>query len=284
MFYRNVAEYYNGLSYIIQLVNLLKFGDRYAGFTMHKSLERGEGEKGAKSKKHSSTIINEIALEKANLPESPSVLDAGCGFGGTIFDWYDKIGGTYDGLTLSRFQWEIAEREAKKRGIADRCRFYLKSYDDVITDRYDAIIAIESLIHSPDLESTVKNLSKALKKGGKFILVEDILKNLSDEKSLEALKKYWHLNKIHTYKDFLKLFGKNGFVLRENLDLSGSFKTRNYASLKIMRNINILLHGLLPGKFLKALFASNAAGESLQLLHKRGDISYRLLVFEKEFS
>ena len=58
------------------------------------------------------------------LPAAPRVLDAGCGFGGTMFHWHRRVGGRHDGLTLSNVQVDVGERHARAQGIADACRFH----------------------------------------------------------------------------------------------------------------------------------------------------------------
>src|SRR4029453_12219333 len=85
---------------------------------------------------------------------NPRVLDAGCGLGGTTFYLHADRGGRYDGITLSADQRARAEREALRRGVADACRFHVRSYDDdlraLAPDGVDLVIAIESLAHAPD--------------------------------------------------------------------------------------------------------------------------------------
>ena len=152
-----------------------KDGRLGADLTMHKTLAIPEDEKAAAyGEAERCLYINDRALEAADLPPEPKVLDAGCGFGATVFRWQGRIGGTYDGLTLSRVQQRLARREARRRGLEEHCRFHLRSYDDHIDDFFDVVVSIEALIHSPDFERTFAHLVGCLKENGTMVIVEDI--------------------------------------------------------------------------------------------------------------
>src|SRR4051812_44728603 len=111
---------------------------------MHKRLSVPQGVEDGRTRTAGLEHVNDRLLEAARLPTTPQVLDAGCGFGGTIFHWHSRIGGSYDGLTLSRVQLGVARREARRRGIERDCRFHLQSYDTPADGTYDAVVAIES--------------------------------------------------------------------------------------------------------------------------------------------
>ena len=95
---RQVTGLYDWLSRFNLLSNRVMFGSTTADLTMHKTLripdECIEKYRGANQRLY----IVDLALEAANLPHHPEVLDAGCGFGGTVFRWQERVGGTYDGL------------------------------------------------------------------------------------------------------------------------------------------------------------------------------------------
>ena len=122
-----IPHYYDWLSRYVQLSNWLAYRDRFAGFTMHKSLkppgdprdDRGDLRAGLE---YCNDRMLAVAREHG-LPAAPRVLDAGCGFGGTMFHWQRRVGGRHDGLTLSKVQLDVGERHARAQGIADACRF-----------------------------------------------------------------------------------------------------------------------------------------------------------------
>src|SRR6184192_442818 len=136
--YNEIPAYYDWLSRYVQVANWLAYRDRFASFTMHKRLSVPLGTADGRERTAGLEHVNNRLLEAANFPQPPRVLDAGCGFVGTIFHWHSRIGGTYDGLTLSRVQLRVAQREARRRGIDTMCRFHLQSYDSPVAESYDA--------------------------------------------------------------------------------------------------------------------------------------------------
>ena len=77
-------------------------------------------------------------------------LDAGCGYGGTIFALQAALGGRWHGVTVSARQCAVGRKVAHDRGVADTVTFARRSYDAPPVRSYNLICAIESLIHSVD--------------------------------------------------------------------------------------------------------------------------------------
>ena len=129
---------------------------------------------------------------------APHVIDAGCGSGGTIFFLKSRLGGEYDGLTLSPVQRGRATREARRRNQAASCRFHLRSYDSDLSDiargGVDLIVAIESLAHSHDASRTIGNLARALAVGGRLVVVDDVPGEAlaDDDADFAAFREGWH--------------------------------------------------------------------------------------------
>ena len=120
-------------------------------------------------------VVHDRILSASGRPSHPRVLDAGCGVGGTVFYLQARLGGRYDGLTLSEIQQKRASREAARRGLLETCRFHVRSYDgdlaDLLPDGADLIVAIESLAHSIDPARSLANLARAIRPGGRLALV-----------------------------------------------------------------------------------------------------------------
>jgi len=139
----SIAELYDDLSKGTLVQNLLKYGNRFASLNAHKRLKIPAGQRVKYRKYEDAAYLNDLLLNIVELPARPYILDAGCGFGGMIFHWFEKTGGHYDGYTISRVQQRVAEKAAEKRGLSEVCRFYLRDYNDPIEEKYDAILAVE---------------------------------------------------------------------------------------------------------------------------------------------
>ena len=279
-----LTHLYENLSRSVQFFNWLKFGDRFAGFTMHKTLLIPDHLKSRYTRQTQAHYTNDLAFEFAAPPENPQVLDVGCGFGGTIFRWQSRIGGEYDGFTISARQVRYAQHEARQRGIDRHVRFYLRDFDQPIEKSYQVIIAIETLIHSPNFHKTVENLAGALLPGGKLVIVDDLRvdgENLDECEEFRILQKRWFISRIPSKEEYQKEFARHGLKLVHAENLTSQVQLPDVTTLqKNMRRLKILeklLSFAAPGQFI----STQIGGLALQHLYLQGKLRYFLLVAEK---
>ncbi|HYZ38355.1 MAG TPA: methyltransferase [Pseudonocardiaceae bacterium] len=278
--HQQLPEYYDWLSRYVQLANWLSYRDRFASFTMHKRL----GIETASSRTAGVEYVNDRVLAVSGLALGPRVLDAGCGFGGTVFHWQSRIGGRYEGITLSRVQLAVAQREARRRGIADVCRFRVQSYDGPLGTGFDAVVAIESLIHSPDLDRTLANLAGALAPGGVLLVLDDMAaRDLDSRRPVEAdlLRRHWGCARYWTYDEYRAGLDRAGLSLVHTEDLSALMRPRGEALLDRLELTYSLLHRLIPMRAARTVVSAYLGGIALERLHGSGDVRYRLLVGHK---
>ncbi|HEX8652618.1 MAG TPA: methyltransferase [Pyrinomonadaceae bacterium] len=284
--HETIPDYYDWLSRYVQLANWLSYGDRFASFTMHKTLSVPPETDRAKQRRSAGLeYVNDRLLKAAQLPEAPRVLDAGCGFGGTIFHWYDQIGGAYDGLTLSRVQLQVAQREARRRGIDEVCRFHLRSYDAPIAGSYDAVTAIESLIHAPVLDRTIPNLAKSLRPGGLMLILDDMAKAEIDVESpseARLLRDHWGCNPYHTQDDYRRALSLAHLRVIHEEDLTLQVQPRTSATLDKLERIYERLYKAIPLTSVRIVLSAYLGGLALERLYLKEKVSYRLLIARKE--
>ena len=266
----DVANLYDWLSRYVQFANWRAYGDRYAGLTMHKPLAVDDGD--------AIHAVNDRLLVAAHLPENPRVLDAGCGFGGTILRWAARIGGTYDGLTLSRVQLRVARREARRRGLAERCSFHVRSFDAPIDRAYDGIVAIETLVHSPHFEKTFANLAGALAPGGALLLVEDIPSADVPPHDAELLARHWSCPRLPSDEDYRAAFARHGLTLEHEEDLTSHVRMRDVESVDRAERKYEQLWRLLPFAPARAVLAAYLGGLAIERLYATKRLRYRLFV------
>jgi cyclopropane fatty-acyl-phospholipid synthase-like methyltransferase len=273
-----VRAMYDALSRYVQLENWRAHGSRFADFTMHKALavEEPSGAPFAATRR-----VNDALLEHCTLPANPSVLDAGCGFGGTIFHLHERLGGRYDGLTLSRVQLRVARGEARRRGIAGACRFGLRSFNEPIAQRYDAVVAIESLAHAPDLRRTLLNLASALVPGGALLLVEDMASADIDAKSpeeAELLRAHWGCGRFPRQRDYDAFLREAGLVVTVRVDLTRFVPFRSPATLERLARRYAALSRWLPIAPIRRVLSAYQGGVALERLYARQHVRYQLIV------
>ncbi|MDQ3825074.1 MAG: methyltransferase [Actinomycetota bacterium] len=284
--HQQLPEYYDWLSRYVQLTNWLAYRDRFASFTMHKRLGIEPAQHAGGRRTAGVEYVNDRVLAVADLPPEPQVLDAGCGFGGTIFHWQPRIGGRYEGITLSAVQLAVAQREAHRRGIADVCRFRLRSYDEPPGSGFDAVVAIESLIHSPNLHRTLSNLSGALQPGGVLLLLDDMaVRDLDRHRPAEAdlLRRHWGCARSWTYDDYRNALDDADLSLRHEEDLSTLMRPRREEILDRLERTYYFLHHNIPLRPARTVVSAYLGGIALERLHASGDVHYRLLVAGKGY-
>ncbi len=281
-----IPAFYDWLSRYVQLSNWLAYRDRFASFTMHKSLAvAGDGGGDRDGLRAGLRYANDRMLAiagEAGLPDQPRVLDAGCGFGGTMFDWHRRAGGRYDGLTLSKVQVDVAERHARKRGIEDACRFHLRSYDAPLLPEYDAAVAIESLIHAPDLDRTIANLAGGLRPGGLLLVLDDMATgDLDAARPADAalVRANWGCpGRFPTDHDFRTAMQRAGMTVVCEEDLSPLMRVRSEPFLAKQERAYTLLRRVIPIAPIRTVISAFLGGVALERLHGTGDVDYRLIV------
>lgn len=217
------------------------------------------------------------------VPESPRVIDAGCGLGGTTFFLHEQFGGEYDGLTLSEVQRDRAAAEARRRGVAHACRFHLRDFDagvdDLARGTADLVVAIESLAHAPDPSRSIATLARALAPGGRFAMVDDVpvAALREDDSDLVQFRTGWRCPVVARRADLVAALGGCGLTLLHDEDLTPRLVLRGGAALERLVRANRGIRRWAGGGAGLVLDALHG-GLMLERLYRRGMMQYRLLV------
>ena len=112
-------------------------------------------------------LIRQLA-QRAGITERTSVLDIGCGVGGSALWLADNFGCPALGITISPVQARMAARKAKARGLSDRVRFEVNDANQwkPEPESVDVVWIMESSEHFPDKEYFFKRCALALRPGG----------------------------------------------------------------------------------------------------------------------
>jgi len=211
-------------------------------------------------------------------------LDAGCGYGATGFRLLEQTGGRWDGITLSAAQVAVARERAAERGLSGRLHFALRSYDAPLAERYDAIVAIESIAHSPDPVATVANLARHLRPGGVLIVVDDMPRPdlaPAEAEMLLAFKRLWHCPVLPGAAEWRGMLAAQGLALRHEADLLPLTRPREEAMLDTAW---AELESSLPARKAEG-FGAVAEGEMggvlLERLMRWGAMRYVMMVAER---
>jgi len=133
------------------------------------------------------------------------VLDLGCGVAGPAIHFAKRWNANVDGITISDIQLSEGIRKIKEEQLGAKINLYLGDYHHleeriIPNNDYDVVLFLESLGHSYDVQSAIKNAYTKLKKGG-GLYIKDFYKrqveNKDEQKKIDRVIS--NINKNYTY-------------------------------------------------------------------------------------
>eukprot|EP00891_Asterochloris_glomerata_P008775 jgi/Astpho2/8775/Aster-05331 len=118
-----------------------------------------------------------------------SMVDVGCGIGGSSRHIARKFGCTAKGITLSPVQAARGNELAQAQGLGDRVSFQVADalHQPFEGGQFDLVWSMESGEHMPDKAQFVGELARVCKPGGRIIVVTWCHRNLGpEEQALQA--------------------------------------------------------------------------------------------------
>ena len=112
--------------------------------------------------------LMERLAERAHFSRGASVLDIGCGLGGSAFWLADRFDCKVTGMTISPVQARMANKKAKARGLSDRVHFEVEDANQwqPQPESVDMVWIMESSEHFRDKKEFFKRCASVLKPGG----------------------------------------------------------------------------------------------------------------------
>ena len=213
-----------------------------------------------------------------------SILDIGCGVGGSLFFLAGALGRRFHGVgvTLSPLQARMAMIHARRRQLSGCCTFVDGDFASLPRlGSFDLAFAIESYVHFGSPDSFFAAAARSIAPGGRLIVVDDFLSKESyppDEQALvRAFREGWILPSLCSARHAAAAAARHGFHLAQDRDLSPhlSLSTFNPAlgrwAVRLMRALPV------PSSY----WRSSTGSLALSLCRREGLSEYRYLVFEK---
>jgi len=112
--------------------------------------------------------LMERLAERAHVPRGASVLDIGCGLGGSAFWLADRFDCDVTGMTISPVQAKMASKKAKSLGLSDRVQFEVRDANQwqPEPESRDMVWIMESSEHFRGKKGFFARCASALKPGG----------------------------------------------------------------------------------------------------------------------
>jgi len=114
--------------------------------------------------------VSELDLQKGN-----NVLDVACGPGYNFKNILEKVGGTgrITAIDYSKYMLKVAATRAKKNNINNIEFIEMDAAKLNYKEKFDAAIIVLGLSVIPDWKRALKNIIKAVKVGGKIVILDD---------------------------------------------------------------------------------------------------------------
>ncbi len=137
------------------------------GEHLHHGYWLGYGNGGETPARAQIQLMEQLA-QRAGIPRRASVLDIGCGVGGSALWLADRFECHVTGMTISPVQAGMATRRAKARGLAGTAVFEVKDANRWQPEpaSFDVVWIMESSEHFPDKKHFFERCAVALKPGG----------------------------------------------------------------------------------------------------------------------
>jgi SAM-dependent methyltransferase len=228
------------------------------------------------------TRLHDVLLAALPSPPSGHVLDAGCGFGGTMLDLAGRCSARFTGLTLSAGQAAVGRAAAVRAGLGHRIGVVIGSYDSPPEGPFDLALAIESLAHSPDPETSVAAIVARLAPGGRLAIVDDMPEpRARGTRDLALFQAGWRVPMPASAAELKSALARLGLAIVADRDLTTELRPRTLAQIARLETLNRALRRLAPSAGLRALLDSYRGGLALERLYRAGLMRYGLVVAEK---
>ena len=235
--------------------------------------------------------VNEVLLQVLRdsgvfeTPE-PSLLDLGCGVGGTIHWIRRATGVTPAGITLSPVQAQIASRR-----LAGVVTGSFTARDDLAKalagSRINGAWMIESFVHTNDVDALFAAVAAHIAAGGVLVIIDDFPRHnfgspevpasRLDRRLVAEFRRGWHIHTLLSPSEASAVAARHGWTLERSLDLTSSVRTN--------RPRDVLARAFAPAARLfgarSAWWQNVLGGSALQRLHRRRRVAYQVLVFRR---
>ncbi|WP_446011228.1 SAM-dependent methyltransferase [Candidatus Electrothrix sp.] len=209
---KNIIEYYNNFTFPHQMYSLGTNNIHYGYW------EDGHWE-GVQRKDHRDALerMNAVMAKAARISVEDTVLDAGCGTGGSAVWLAKTMKCRVTGVTLCEQHIPLAERFARKNNVDHLCQFFCKDFSDTCLDpvSFDVVWVLESSCYALDKKKLLEEAARLLKPGGRLVVADGFLQQAElSEDEQEMLNRWmlgWAVPNVLNVDQFGRYLEESGF-------------------------------------------------------------------------
>ena len=149
-----------------------KVWERVWGEHMHHGYYGPDGRAQVDSPREAQRLLIDRLLEWSGVEQPESILDVGCGIGGSSLELADRYRAAVIGITLSPVQRERASERARAAGASERVGFAVADAMEMPfeANRFDLVWSLESGEHMPDKQRFLQECLRVLRPGGRLVI------------------------------------------------------------------------------------------------------------------
>jgi len=209
-------------------------------------------------------LIHELA-QRTRLSKGMTVLDVGCGVGGTSVYLAKKFGVKVTGITISSVQVEMAQQYAKEEKVADRVTFVRMDAEKISfpQNSFDVVWISEALSHLSKKELFFEHSNRLLKMGGRLALADwTKAEGISEEQEktfIKPIEEGMLLPPVATLDQYCFWLQRHGFRIVYAEDISENVKKTWDICLDLIKSPSLWGLAVTQGKdflhFLRSFWA-----------------------------